>query len=75
MVAEERIRQLQRIRKGLLDEGVVGADPENLNIESLKRPVLGLPGREVCRSRRVFSRDPPADVELEEDPLLLSVLA
>jgi hypothetical protein len=75
MVTEERVRQLQRIRKGLLDEGMVGTDPENLDIESLKRFVIGLPGREVGRSRRVFGRDPPADVEFAENPLLLAVLA
>jgi len=31
-VAEERVRELQRLRKRLLCEGVVGADPENLNV-------------------------------------------
>jgi hypothetical protein len=31
-VAEERVRELQRLRKRLLCEGVVGADSENLNV-------------------------------------------
>jgi hypothetical protein len=31
-VAEERVRELKRLRKRLLCEGVVSADPENLHI-------------------------------------------
>jgi len=31
-VAEEGVGELQRLRKRLLCEGVVGADPENLDV-------------------------------------------
>jgi hypothetical protein len=31
-VAEERVRELQRLRERLLCEGVVGADPEDLDV-------------------------------------------
>ena len=35
-VAEQGVRQLERFRKGLLREGMVGADPENLDIQLLE---------------------------------------
>jgi hypothetical protein len=51
-VAEERVRQLERRGKGLLRKGMVRADPEKLDMQRLELGVIGLPGREVRRSRR-----------------------
>ena len=71
MVAEERIRQLERIRKGLLRELVVGVDPENLDVLVLKLLVVDLPGREVLRSRCAKN----GNEKLKEDQLLPPELA
>ncbi len=52
MIAEKRVRQLQRIGECLLGEGVVRADPKNLNVQLLELLIVDLPGRQVFRSRR-----------------------
>src|SRR5262245_5796026 len=44
-VTEERVWELERVRKCLLREGVVGADRENLDVQILEFAVIGLPGR------------------------------
>ncbi len=66
MIAQERVRELERIGECLLGEGVVCADPENLDVQLLELPIVDLPGRQVLRSRRAEI----GDVELEEDMLL-----
>ncbi len=66
MIAQERVRELQRIGECLLRESVVRADPENLDVQLLELFVVDLPGRQVLRSRRAEI----GDVELEEDMLL-----
>ena len=43
-VTEQRVRQLQRVGERLLREFIVGADPEDLDTQSLKPAVVGLPG-------------------------------
>src|SRR5215471_17154210 len=50
-VAEQRVRQLQRFGERLLREGQIGTDAENLDAKSFEPFVVGLPGRQVCRSR------------------------
>ena len=70
-VAEQGVRQLERFRKGLLREGMVGADPENLDIQLLEFGVIDLPGREVGHSRR----GEIDAIELQEDVLLPAKLA
>ena len=65
-VAEQRVRQLQRVGKGLLRERVVGANAEDLDTEGFEALVVGLPGRQVRGSGWNKSRA----VELKEDPLL-----
>jgi hypothetical protein len=49
-VAQERVRQLERIGERLLRERIIGTDPENLHVQSLEIAVVGLPGREIRRS-------------------------
>ena len=51
MVAQKRVRELQRIGECLLGEGVVCADPEYLDVQLLELPIVDLPGRQVLRSR------------------------
>src|SRR6266852_2961669 len=63
-VAEERVRELKRLRKCLLCEGVVSADPENLDVQVPERAMVDLPGRQVLASRRGF-----AAVEFNENRL------
>ena len=70
-VAEQRVGQLEGIRKRLLREGVVGADPENLDIQLRELIVIDLPGRQIRRSRRAEI----VHVEFEEDVLLSPELA
>jgi hypothetical protein len=70
-VAEQWVRQLERLPKGLLREGMVGTDPENLDVQLLEFGVIGLPGREVGHSRRGKINA----IELEEDVLLPPELA
>ena len=70
-VAEQRERQLERIRERLLSEGVVGADPKDLDTQFVELAVVGLPGREVVRS----DRGKLAAVELDENELLPLKLA
>ena len=43
-VAEERIRQVQRVRKGFLGKGVLGRNPQHLHPQRLERAVINLPG-------------------------------
>jgi hypothetical protein len=64
--AEQWVRQLERHRKGLLREGTVGADPENLHVQLREFGVVDLPGREVGHSRR----GKIDAIELQEDVLL-----
>ena len=71
MIAQKRVRQLQGIGERLLGEGVVRADPENLDIQLLELLIVDLPGRQVFRSRGTEI----GDVELEEDMLLPPELA
>ena len=71
MIAQERVRQLQRIGESLLGEGVVRADPENLDIQLLELLIVDLPGRQVLGSGRTEI----GDVELDEDVLLPPELA
>lgn len=71
MIAKKRVRELKRVSKGPLGEGVVGADAKNLDIEVLKILVIDLPGREVRCSHRPESRA----VELEENKFLSPKLA
>ncbi len=52
MIAQEWVRQLQRVGKSFLGEGVVCADPEYLDIQLFEFSVVDLPGRQVFRSRR-----------------------
>jgi hypothetical protein len=70
-VAEQRVGKCERGRKHLLRKGVVGTDPENLDVQLLELTVLSLPGREVGGSRRAEI----VDVELQQDRLLASELA
>src|SRR4029077_15238359 len=65
-VAEQRVRQLQRFGERLLRERQVGTDAEVLNPEIYETLEVGLPGRQVRRSRGSEVRP----VELEENPLL-----
>jgi hypothetical protein len=43
-VAQQRIRQLERIGECLLRERIIGADSENLYVQAFKLAVIGLPG-------------------------------
>src|SRR5882724_5621315 len=43
-VAEERVRELKRLRERLLCEGVVSADPENLHVQVPEPAIVDLPG-------------------------------
>ena len=65
-IAEQRVRQRQRVRERLLGKRVVVADPEELNMQGLELAVVGLPGREVRHSdrRKILG------IELEEHQLL-----
>ncbi len=65
MIAQKRVRQLQGIGECLLGEGVVGADPENLDVQLIELLIVDLPGRQVLRSRRAEI----GDVKLKEDVL------
>src|SRR6185369_9551205 len=65
-VAEQRVRQLQRFGERLLRERQVGTDAEVLNPQIYETLEVGLPGRQVRRSRGSEVRP----VELEENPLL-----
>jgi hypothetical protein len=67
-VAQQRIRQLQGFGERLLRERIVGADGEDLNIQSFEPFIVGLPGRKVRGSGWHECRC----VELKEDPLLAS---
>ena len=51
MIAQKRIRQLERIGECLLGEGVVCANPKNLDVQLLELFIVDLPGRQVLRSR------------------------
>jgi hypothetical protein len=70
-VAEQRVGQLERLRKRFLRERMVGADPQNLDIERLELAVVRLPGRQVRDSGRgeIYA------IELEENMLLPLELA
>ncbi len=52
MIAQERVRQLQRIGESFLGEGVVRADSENLDVQLLELLIVDLPGRQVLGSGR-----------------------
>ncbi len=51
MIAQERVRELERIGECLLGESVICADPEYLDVQLLELPIVDLPGRQVLRSR------------------------
>ena len=70
-VAEQRVGELERIRERLLREGIVRADPQGLDVQLLELAEVGLPGRQVRRSRR----DEGGAIELEQHDLLPSELA
>src|SRR5262245_8306515 len=65
-VAQDWEWQIERVRKGLLRGRVAGTDGENLHVQLPELAVIGLPGREVGRTRR----HKITHVELEEDELL-----
>ena len=44
VVAEERIREVKRVRKGYLGKGVLGSNPQHLHPQLLERAVINLPG-------------------------------
>jgi hypothetical protein len=44
VVAEERIREMKRVRKGYLGKGVLGSNPQNLHPPLLEGAVINLPG-------------------------------
>ena len=44
VVAEERIREVQRVREGYLGKGVLGSNPQHLHPQRLERAVINLPG-------------------------------
>src|SRR5882724_6681935 len=69
-VAEERVRELKRLRKRSLCEGMVSADPENLHVQVPEPAMIDLPGRQVLASRWGL-----ADVELDENQLFPPELA
>jgi len=69
-VAEKRVRELKRLRKRLLCEGVVSADAENLHVQVPEPAMVDLPGRQVFTSRCGL-----ADVELDENRFLTPELA
>ena len=46
-VTEDRERQLERVRPGLLCKGGVDVDPEILDVQCLELAVVDLPGRQV----------------------------
>ncbi len=66
MIAQKRVRQLQGIGECLLGEGVVCADPEDLDVQLLELLIVYLPGRQVFRSRPTEI----VDVKLKEYILL-----
>ena len=49
---EQWVRQLDRVRKHLLREGITVANPENLDVQRLELAVVSLPGRQILRSDR-----------------------
>lgn len=56
-VAQKQVGPLQRVRKGLLGERGVGADPEDLDVQLLELVEVDLPRRQVPRSdRQVLGR-------------------
>ena len=67
-IAEQRERQLQGVGEGLLRERRVGTDGEVLDTQGFEALVVGLPGRQVCRSGRSEVRA----VKFDEDPFLAS---
>ena len=71
MIAQERVRELERIGERLLGEGVVCADPEYLDIQLLELLIVDLPSRQVLCSRRAEI----VDIKLEENVLLSPELA
>jgi hypothetical protein len=59
------------MRKRLLRKGGVGTNPQNLNIQLLKRAIVGLPGRHVLGS----VRPEIVNMKLEQNQLLPLELA
>ncbi len=57
MIAQKRVRELQRIGERLLGKGVVCADTKNLDVQLLELLIVDLPGRQVLRSRRAEIAD------------------
>jgi hypothetical protein len=50
-VAQEWVRQLNRVRERLLRKLMVGADPEQLDVQLPELTVVNHPGREIGHSR------------------------
>jgi hypothetical protein len=44
VVAEERLREGQRVREGSLGKGVLGRNPQHLHPQRLEHAVINLPG-------------------------------
>lgn len=70
-IAQQRVRQFEGVGKGLLRKEATGADAQDLDVEGLEFREVGLPGREIGRSRR----PEVVDVELQEDELPAPELA
>jgi len=70
-IAEQRIGQLERLRKRFLREEVISADAEKLDVQVLERAKIGLSGREVGHSHRCEIDA----IKLEEDKFLSTELA
>ncbi len=66
MIAQKRVRKLERIGECLLGEWVVCTDSENLDVQLLELLIVDLPGRQVLRSRGTEI----VDVKLEENVFL-----
>src|SRR4030095_8625013 len=51
VVAEERIREVKRVREGYLGKGVLGSNPQHLHPQLLEHAVINLPGCQILSSR------------------------
>lgn len=70
-ITQQRVRQFEGVGKGLLRKQATGADAQDLDAEGLELDEVGLPGREIGRSRRAEV----VDVELQKDELPAPELA
>src|SRR5215471_15630521 len=65
-IAEQGVRQVERVGEGFLGKGIVGTDSEHLDVQVLELAVVSLPGRQVRRSRG----SEISAIELDEHELL-----